>query len=82
MKTTVSAQQQASTHHTKQEPGKIRVYWVQTFEPIDEMVMDVSSFREEPILYSTRDKAERQAQEYNEDFGDPEPARVVEIEVD
>jgi hypothetical protein len=78
MKTT---QQQTRTHHPAQQPREIRVYWVQTFEPIEEMIMDVSSFREKPILYSTREEAERRAQEYNEDFGDHELAHVLEIKV-
>jgi hypothetical protein len=33
-----------------------------------------------PVLYKTREEAELAAQEYNETFGDPEPATVIEVE--
>lgn len=82
MNTDVRAQKQVSTQHRVEDASqKIRVYWVQTFEPITPDIAEEISITP-PALYSTREKAEQAAQQYNELFHDPDQAQVVEIEVD
>jgi hypothetical protein len=59
---------------------KLTVFWIRASEPlslalIEEVGMDP------PILYKTREQAERDCQQYNHMFDDPEQAYVIEIEV-
>jgi hypothetical protein len=62
----------------------MKVYAVRTCEPLESMAADfamsVDELRE-PVLYATRELAEDAARAYNEEFNDPEPATVEEIEV-
>jgi hypothetical protein len=56
----------------------MKVYTLGTHEP---SVTLMWAQCQSPILYTTREAAEAAAKEYNEEFNDPEPATVVEIEL-
>ena len=64
----------------------MKVYGVQTYEPKDVFMLrveDGSFFNLEEVgLYLSRATAELMARTYNEQFGDPTPAEVVELDVD
>jgi hypothetical protein len=81
MNTNVFAQEQVSTLLTREDASrKLKVYWVQTFEPYYPETLDEVGLTP-PALYSTREKAEEAAQEYNKEWNDVDKAQVVEIEV-
>lgn len=54
------------------------VYALQTHEP---WVTRTDTMSEPPILYATREDAEKAAATYNKQFDDAEPATVMELEV-
>jgi hypothetical protein len=80
--TNLSAQEQVSTNLTGESANrKLKVYWVQTFEPYYPETLNEVGLTP-PALYSTREKAEQAAKQYNEEWDDVDKAQAVEIEVD
>jgi hypothetical protein len=63
-----------------QPSQKLTVFWIKTSEPLSLALIEQVGM-DPPILYKTRELAERDCQQYNHMFDDPEQAYVIEIEV-
>jgi len=59
----------------------LKVYALLTHEPPEARIIQMEIDTLPPVVYATREAAQLAADEYNEEFDDPEPATVEEIEV-